>query len=107
MDSSSYTDLKTTRGLSYHYLRISPSDASKPYILFLHGFPCTSQDWRKQIQYFSSQGFGVIAPDLLGYGGTDKPLDLAAYKFSLMTKDIIDILDVEKVEKCIVVGHDW
>jgi pimeloyl-ACP methyl ester carboxylesterase len=44
---------------------------------------------------------------LLGYGGTSKPTETEAYKFSLITKDIIDILDAESIAEAIVIGHDW
>jgi len=44
---------------------------------------------------------------MLGYGGTSKPTNYEAYNFELMTRDIIDILDEEKVGKVISLGHDW
>ncbi|KII93216.1 hypothetical protein PLICRDRAFT_35398 [Plicaturopsis crispa FD-325 SS-3] len=106
MDQSSYKDVTTTRGLKYHYF-FSPATASLPTLLFLHGFPSTSWDWRRIVPFFVTKGYGVIAPDMLGYGGTDKPTDPHAFKWSLMTKDIIDILDAESVHKAVVIGHDW
>jgi pimeloyl-ACP methyl ester carboxylesterase len=75
--------------------------------LFLHGFPSTSYDWRKQVAFFGQEGYGLIVPDMLGYGGTAKPIDAAAYKQSLICADIVDILDAEKVGQAIVIGHDW
>lgn len=48
----------------------------------------------------------MLAPDMLGYGGTDKPTDPAAYVPSLLTKDVIDILDAEKLDKVVSIGHD-
>lgn len=44
---------------------------------------------------------------MLGYGGTDKPTDPAHYRLSLMSQDVIDILDAEDVKKAIAIGHDW
>lgn len=52
-------------------------------------------------------GYGLIVPDLLGYGGTDKPTDLESYVGSGHAQDIIDILDKEGIDKVIGVGHDW
>jgi len=89
---------------SYHY---NPSAIGKPTILFLHGFPSTHRDWASQINYFSSKGYGVIAPDLLGYGDTSAPDDVQQYKLSDMAQDIIDILNDLNVDKVIGVGHDW
>jgi pimeloyl-ACP methyl ester carboxylesterase len=51
----------------------------------------------------------VLAPNLLGYGGTDKPTDVAAYAKSLMSADIIAIMDKEGITGTNVyaVHHDW
>ncbi|EPQ53391.1 hypothetical protein GLOTRDRAFT_45684 [Gloeophyllum trabeum ATCC 11539] len=106
MDQSSYKDAVTTRGIKYHYYFSPPKD-SKPILLFLHGFPSTSWDWRHIVPFFKERGYGVIVPDMLGYGGTDKPTDPQQYKLSLIAKDLVDILDAEKVEKVISVSHDW
>lgn len=91
---------------TYSYVHISPS-LSKPTILFLHGFPSSSYDWRHQISHFSSLGYGVLVPDLLGYGGTDKPTSLAAYKGKKMATEIIDLLNHEDVGRVHVVAHDF
>ncbi|KZP02305.1 alpha/beta-hydrolase, partial [Athelia psychrophila] len=72
MDSALYKDLTVSRGINYHYY-FSPARDSNPTILFLHGFPSTSYDWRHEAAFFTARGFGVIVPDLLGYGGTAKP----------------------------------
>ncbi|OCH86220.1 alpha/beta-hydrolase [Obba rivulosa] len=106
MDPSAYKDLVTLRGLKYHYF-VSRGDQSKPTLLFLHGFPSTSHDWRKQVAFFQKEGYSLIVPDMLGYGGTDKPTDPELYKQGLMAADLIDILDAENVDKAIVIGHDW
>lgn len=91
---------------SYSYLHI-PASSSKPTILFLHGFPSSSHDWRHQISHFSSLGYGVLVPDLLGYGGTDKPMGPASYRGKKMATEVIDILDHEKLATVHAVGHDF
>ncbi len=106
MDSSLYKDVRTSRGFNYHYLAVAPQ-ADKPYLLFIHGFPSTSYDWRYQVTYFSELGYGLIVPDMLGYGGTSKPTEVEAYTNSRSSKDLIDILDAEGITKCIAIGHDW
>lgn len=106
MDSSNYKDTQTCRGLKYHYY-FSPAQASKPTILFIHGFPSTSRDWTKQVAHFQPLGYGIVVPDLLGYGGTDKPRNHEAYRASLMTRDVIDILDAEGLKQVVVISHDW
>ena len=106
LSADSYKNTTTTRGYKYHYYFASAKE-SKPTLLFCHGFPSTSQDWRLIVPFFEKQGYGIIAPDMLGYGGTDKPTDPAVYKGTLMTKAMVDILDAEKIAKVIVIGHDW
>ncbi|KAE8378464.1 putative epoxide hydrolase [Aspergillus bertholletiae] len=94
---------------TYSYTHHAPSfqgATSKPTILLLHGFPSTSYDWRHQIPYLASLGYGIIAPDLLGYGSTSKPTNVAAYKTKSMAAEIISILDAEGVGKVHAVGHD-
>lgn len=64
-------------------------------------------DWRHQILFFEKQGYGLIVPDMLGYGGTDKPTTPEYYKASLICGDIIEIMNHENVNKAIAIGHDW
>lgn len=106
MDQALYKDLITSRGVRYHYYTSAPRD-SKPVLLLLHGFPSTSWDWHRQVPFFESHSYGLIVPDMLGYGGTDKPTDPQIYKLSAIAKDLIDILDAEKVQTVITIGHDW
>ncbi|EGN94119.1 hypothetical protein SERLA73DRAFT_188704 [Serpula lacrymans var. lacrymans S7.3] len=107
MDQSLFKDLTTSRGIKYHYFYSPPTDVAKPVLLLIHGFPSTSYDWHRVTPFFLKGGFGVLVPDLLGYGLTDKPKDTAEYVASKVCKDLIDILDFEKVEKVVAVGHDW
>ncbi|KAJ0133685.1 putative WD repeat-containing protein [Fusarium oxysporum f. sp. albedinis] len=93
-------------GTTYRYVFAPPSDTTKPYLLFIHGFPETSYEWSHQITYFTEQGYGVIVPDLLGCGGTDTPRALTLYGFKSMAADVGQILDCEGVEKVIGVSHD-
>ncbi|KAF5337994.1 hypothetical protein D9758_014332 [Tetrapyrgos nigripes] len=105
-NSSLFKDLNVTRGLNYHYYAV-PADTGKPTILFLHGYPSTSYDWRHQVAFFQDKGYGLLVPDLLGYGGTAKPLDPQLYVSSLITRDLIDILDAEGINQAVVISHDW
>ncbi|KAL4245655.1 AB hydrolase superfamily protein [Abortiporus biennis] len=106
MDPSLYRTLKTSRGYTYSYFVSTSKSTAKPTLLFLHGFPSTSYDWHYQAQYFASRGHGVIIPDMLGYGGSDKPTDPLSYRSSLVTRDLIEILDKEGIKKVVGIGHD-
>ncbi|CAM1510644.1 Fc.00g009790.m01.CDS01 [Cosmosporella sp. VM-42] len=93
-------------GNEYSYI-YTPPDPQKSTILFLHGFPSTSYDWIYQIQYFSSKGYGIVAPDLLGYGGSSKPSDVYEYRLKPMGDEIIELLDHLGVSKAVGIGHDF
>jgi pimeloyl-ACP methyl ester carboxylesterase len=52
-------------------------------------------------------GYGVLAPDCLGYAGTSKPTTTSSYNSEGMTADLCEILDAEHIPKVISLGHDW
>lgn len=107
MDTLTKKTITTKRGFEYTYY-VSPAAAGKPTLLLHHGFPDQAEEWEDLIvKHLRPAGYGVIAPDLLGYGGTSKPTDPAAYKFRGMTADVVEIIDAEGVDKVISLGHDW
>ncbi|CAF4077384.1 unnamed protein product, partial [Adineta steineri] len=91
----------------YEYVYMKRNDDSKPTLLFLHGFPSSFYCWRHQINYFSKQGYGCLAPNLMGYGKTYSPLDEHEYKAKSMVQHLISLLDHLNLTKVIVLGHDW
>jgi soluble epoxide hydrolase/lipid-phosphate phosphatase len=101
--------LQVSRGLKFSYYAAKSSVVpAKSTLLLLHGWPDSAEVWF-DLAYNSLlvQGYGVIIPDMLGYGDTDKPLDPALYKYKLMIRDLLDILDFEGIARCIPLGHDW
>ncbi|EIW61342.1 alpha/beta-hydrolase [Trametes versicolor FP-101664 SS1] len=107
MDARSYKDIRARSGHTYHTFVAPPRDASKLTLLFVHGFPSTAHDWRHQVAFFLRAGYGVVAPDLLGHGGSDKPAHLKYYAPSSICADLVDILGQAKVGRAVAVGHDW
>ncbi|KAH0828013.1 Alpha/Beta hydrolase protein [Lanmaoa asiatica] len=98
---------KKTRKFVYHYL-FSQALPGKPTLLFIHGFPSTSYDWYHQINYFQPKGYGLVVPDLLGYGRTEpKSNNPADFLHTAVGQDLLDILDEECVKNVIAIGHDW
>jgi pimeloyl-ACP methyl ester carboxylesterase len=77
-----------------------------PLVLLLHGFPETSHAWRKQVPALA-QRFEVVAPDLRGYGRSDKPRGIAAYHTSVVAGDILALTHTFDAERAHIVGHDW
>ncbi|KIW24242.1 uncharacterized protein PV07_09970 [Cladophialophora immunda] len=101
---STYT---TARALTYSYIHIPPKLPNTQYILFLHGFPSTAHDWRHQISFFATKGYGILAPDLLGFGETSRPNELEMYSGKGMAGDIVEIMVSEGVGVVVGVAHDW
>ncbi|MGE7417677.1 alpha/beta fold hydrolase [Methylobacterium tarhaniae] len=86
-------------GIRQHYLEAG----SGPPVVLLHGFPETSYAWRYQIPPLSRH-YRVIAPDLRGYGETDKPA--SGYDKRTMAQDLVALLDALGIERIVLVGHD-
>lgn len=92
-----------TNGIRLHYL-----EAGEGYpVLLLHGFPELAYSWRHQIASLAAAGYRAIAPDLRGYGDSDKPHPIAAYAIQEIEADIVGLLDALGIERCAVAGHDW
>jgi pimeloyl-ACP methyl ester carboxylesterase len=78
-----------------------------PAVVLLHGFPDSSYVWRHQVPALAGAGFRVIAPDLRGFGASEKPADVEAYRLRHGLADVLAVLDALEVERAHVVGHDW
>lgn len=76
-------------------------------VLLVHGFPDSARLWRHQIPVLADAGYRVIAPDLRGYGRSDKPQGVEAYQMSKLASDLVAVLDEAGVERAHLVGHDW
>ncbi|KAJ8083473.1 hypothetical protein PM082_009347 [Marasmius tenuissimus] len=109
MENSSYKQLRTSRGYKYNYFASKPqlrnSDETFPVLAFIHGFGIASKDWRHQVAFFQNKGYQIFAPDMLGYGGSAMPTVLKDLKESLVAQDIVEILDVEGIERGIFIGQ--
>src|SRR5207237_8101896 len=77
-----------------------------PLVLLLHGFPETSHAWRKQIPALAKR-FRVVAPDLRGYGRSEKPREIDAYRTAVLADDIAGLIHELGADQADVVGHDW
>jgi len=77
-------------------------------VLLMHGWPDTHSLWRHQVKALSDAGFRTIAPDLRGFGASDKPTDISAYGVAHSVADMVAVLDAAGVQgKAHVVAHDW
>src|SRR5947209_485199 len=76
-------------------------------VLLLHGFPDSARLWRNQIPALVAAGFRVLAPDLRGFGGSDRPEGVEQYDIQRVLGDLAAVLEDARVERARVVGHDW
>ena len=88
-----------------HVVEKGPLDG-RP-IMLLHGFPEFGWGWRKQIDALAERGFRVVVPDLRGYGESDAPRSVEAYRRSSLVADIVGLADALGFERFDLVGHDW
>ncbi|HEX5677246.1 MAG TPA: alpha/beta hydrolase [Alcanivorax sp.] len=92
-------------GLGFHVR--SAGDPADPAVILLHGFPECGYSWRYQMAFLAAKGFHVLAPDLRGYGFSDAPKDVDAYRQDKLVADVMGILDAFGAERAVVIGHDW
>ncbi len=76
-------------------------------VLLIHGFPDSHRLWRHQVPALVAAGKRVIAPDLRGFGASDRPAEVADYGVRHSVADLLAVLDALGVERAQVVGHDW
>ncbi|HEU4579901.1 MAG TPA: alpha/beta fold hydrolase, partial [Polyangiaceae bacterium] len=76
-------------------------------VLTLHGFPTSRRVWRHQLALWAQAGYRVVAPDLPGFGQSERPLELAAYRIERVGAALLALLDSLDITKCHLVGHDW
>ncbi len=78
-----------------------------PLVLMLHGFPESWYSWRHQFAPLAAAGFHAVAPDMRGYGKSDKPHNIDAYNQVQVVNDIVGLIPALGYQTAIVFGHDW
>ena len=99
-------DLPGYEGLRVHYVDEGPQNAVRTY-LCLHGQPSWSYLYRKMIPVFLDSGARVIAPDWLGFGRSDKPVDDAVYTFNFHRNMMIELINRLDLKEITLVCQDW
>jgi pimeloyl-ACP methyl ester carboxylesterase len=75
--------------------------------LCLHGFPELGFSWRHQLPALASLGYRVWAPDLRGYGQTDRPRGLSQYAIEHLVEDVSALIDASGARETTLLAHDW
>jgi epoxide hydrolase 4 len=88
-----------TNGIRLHYV----GAGAGPLVLLCHGFPEFWYSWRAQAAALAAT-FQVVALDLRGYGGSDKPT--AGYDLGTLTADLAGVVRAMGHDQAVIVGHD-
>lgn len=94
-----------TNGIRLHCALAGPADG--PLVIALHGFP---EFWRGMlgpITALARAGFRVVAPDQRGYGTSEKPEGIDAYRIEELSADAAGLIAALGRDRAAVVGHDW
>jgi tRNA(adenine34) deaminase len=93
-------------GLRLHYLDEGPRDAPLTW-LCLHGNPAWSYLYRKMIPVFLAAGHRVVAPDLIGFGKSDKPKKDSAHSFTWHRQILLELVERLDLHTAVLVVQDW
>ena len=100
------SDLPSLNGLRMHYLDEGPKDAPVTW-LCLHGNPAWSFLYRKMIPLFLEAGGRVVAPDLIGFGKSDKLKKDDAHNFSWHREVLLQFIERLDLQRVVLVVQDW
>ena len=100
------SDLPSLAGLRLHYLDEGPRDAALTW-LCLHGNPSWSYLYRKMIPVFLAAGHRVVAPDLIGFGKSDKPKKEGAHSFTWHRQVLLELVERLDLRQVVLTVQDW
>lgn len=91
-------------GLRFH---VAECGEGERLALCLHGFPELWLSWRHQLPLLARLGYRVWAPDLRGYGASERPPQRSAYDLDHLLADLAGLIDAAGCRSTLLVGHDW
>jgi pimeloyl-ACP methyl ester carboxylesterase len=92
-----------TNGIRLHIVE----QGTGPLVLLCHGFPETWYSWRHQLDALATAGFRAVAPDMRGYGKSDRPEAIDQYTLYHLVGDMVGLLDALESPTAVIAGHDW
>jgi haloalkane dehalogenase len=98
--------LEQKNGLRMHYLDEGLQDSDAPVFFCLHGQPSWSYLYRKMIPVFAPHG-RVLAPDLFGFGRSDKPVEDEVYTIAFHRNALIEFIERLDLHNITLVCQDW
>lgn len=91
-------------GYNYH---VSDQGEGDKVAFLVHGMPDDGSCWKYQAPALLKAGYRVVVPDTLGYGGTDRPLEVEAYEVDKIIGHMYEIIDTLGLKDIHLMGHDW
>jgi len=104
VDASIRHEYVSAGGLRFH---IAACGEGEDLALCLHGFPEGWYSWRYQLPLLAELGYRAWAPDLRGYGETDRPPALGDYAIERLMGDVAALIDASGTRSTLLIGHDW
>ena len=96
-----------TNGLTFEVAEAGAENSADHLALCLHGFPELHFSWRHQMPLLAEKGYRVWAPNIRGYGGTDRPTEVRDYAMDRLTQDVADLIDASGAKQVTLLAHDW
>jgi pimeloyl-ACP methyl ester carboxylesterase len=97
----------THRMLATNGIRLHVAEQGEgPLVILCHGFPECWYSWRHQLPALAKAGFRAVAPDLRGYGRSDRPEGVEKYTILDDIGDIVGLVDALGAEQAVIAGHD-
>lgn len=94
----------TANGLGF---TLDEAGSGDTVALCLHGFPEARQAWAEQLPALAGLGWRAAAPDLRGYGDSDRPKGRSAYRIEHLVADVEALFEALGAKRRILIGHDW
>jgi pimeloyl-ACP methyl ester carboxylesterase len=90
-------------GIRLHFAEMGEG----PLVVLCHGFPECWYSWRHQLAALAAAGFHAVAPDMRGYGQSDRPEAVDQFTLLHLIGDMVGVLDALGAEQAVIAGHDW
>ena len=96
--------LALSTGVKLNVALAGPEDA--PPVIFLQGFPESHRTWRELVPLLGGE-LRMVMPDQRGFGESDRPQEVEAYKTETLVADLFALADALGIDRFALVGHDW
>ncbi|HVM97923.1 MAG TPA: alpha/beta hydrolase [Candidatus Acidoferrales bacterium] len=114
MDSGQITRMASDQEIRHNFVQanglrfhVAECGEGARLALLLHGFPECWYSWRFQLPLLAQLGYRAWAPDMRGYGESDRPQGRESYAIEKLMDDVGGLIDAAQASETILIGHDW